>query len=255
MKHTYFWLACLLLTTIYVPQSAAGGGEEPRAPAADSYATKIIWADEAQEHPVFLPQGVLQGADVDQLPLDRHAKSFLRDEIKLRKQFGGHCSEPRYSSEQGAAQNTFDLPGLLQTAKASFVGTITDMQSGWIVARRLVGELAYIEITEVLVGKDRAATPSKGKVVGVLFAGGTTIISDTTFCQKPTSGFFRPAVGDTVLVGGAMSSRDPSYFYVSFVLPVVNDQVLAQPLSELAEDVVSTPLGNLRNEIKQEMRQ
>lgn len=33
---------------------------------------QIIWVDEAKEHPVFLPQGVLQGASVDQLPLDRH---------------------------------------------------------------------------------------------------------------------------------------------------------------------------------------
>lgn len=119
----------------------------------------------------------------------------------------------------------------------------------------MVGEMAYVEVEEVLTGKDESASPSVGTVVGVLFAGGVTIIDETTFCRERMSGFFRASIGDEVLVGGAMSRNDPNYFHVNFVFPIVDREVLAQPYSELTEDAVSISVKNLRNEIRLEVRQ
>lgn len=184
MKSLHLYLAGLLVAASCAHLTAAMGGNEPRIPETETFATKIIWADEEREQPIFIPQAVLQGAKIDSLPMDRDDRSFLQDEINLRKGFGPHCGEPRFSSKQGASPSAGGFQELIAEAPASFLGTIVSIESGWAVARGLVAELAYIEVGEVVAENREGSTPRTGSVVAVLFLGGKAIIADTTFCQK-----------------------------------------------------------------------
>lgn len=256
MNRAHLCLAGLLIAGSCVHLSAAMGGEDLRSPETETYATKIIWANEAEEHPAFLPQGLLQGADIDQLPLNRHAKSSLRDKVERLKDFGsGYCSEPRLYPEQGQAETTFGFQEFLIEVPASFIGTIVHVESGWAVARRLVAEMVYMEVNEVLTQRRADLSPNHGDVVAVLFFGGSTVISDTVFCQKRTAGFFKPTVGDQVLVGGQLAREGSVYFYESFVFPVRDGQVVSQPIPKLAENEVGISMEQLRREISQAIPQ
>lgn len=255
MKRTHLYLTGLLVATSCVHLSAAKGGEERISPEAESYSTRIIWADEERQHPIFIPQAVLQGAKVDHLPMEKHNLAYLKDEIEHRKEYGSYCLEPSFSSQQGASEKSTGFRELIDGAPASFLGTIISVESGWEVGRGLVAELAYVEVGEVLTENRVGSSPGRGSIVAVLFWGGKTIISDTSFCQKKPYGFLDPSVGDQVLVGGSLSREDDAYFYRSFVLPVIGGQVLAQPIPDLAENEVGISMEQLRREIRQEIQQ
>lgn len=211
--------------------------------------SRILWSGREKSEPVFLPEALLMSEDVDDLPVDRFAKDVLRRELRKfnDERWRGRCNfaEDRLAV-QGSDDRTISLGDYLERMPSVVLGTILRVEAGWDFRLSHVAEVAYVRIDEVLAERSESAAPATGSIVGVLFPGGRVFVSGIELCKDRRSGLYQPSRGQTILIGGKVSIDDSVHLRSQIVLPVIGNQVLAQPLPRLDAGESVKDLDSLR---------
>lgn len=213
--------------------------------------SQILFADSAQEHPIFIPQRLLERTPVDELPISTIDRNVLKSEVKKfsAEHWGYRCNSAE-AQERGKDDRTYSFEDYLRLHPVVVTGRILELVPGWSAQWREVATAAYVEVDEVIWEKKPGTAPATGTVVGVVFPGGRTVVGRTPLCQDGKPGFYQPIEGDRVALAGRYLSKSPPFFEANSRFPIVDEEVLAQPLSALSSDQHAAPLQELRQELR-----
>lgn len=241
-------MSCTLTAVGKTPRRSNGGG----APEDDlpSFRTQILWANAAHTVSAFIPQEILETTPIDELPLSDNIKSILRDQVEsFSTRNYAACSPPAQDSlPQGAADTTYTFDEFISHLGAAFVGKIVHLEPGLSSVSLNAAEAAYIRVEEVLFERNSGRAPQEGAIVAAVFHGGRTVLGATPICRDWHDAYYRPVVGDRVLMAGGMSpDGDPLYFAGSTAFPLSSEGVvLSQPYMNLDAEERWISLGELR---------
>jgi hypothetical protein len=205
--------------------------------------------DREHTEALFIPEAVSRDQDLSELPIDSLERASLSRYL-YEKSEGAPCIVRRARDEQGSWPRTVELSQMFELPEIVFVGRVVEVVDGWNSWRRVIGRMAYIEITEVIRPEVRPAQFSPGHRVAVFFEGGQTTVAGVELCFEPGTGAHVPSVADTLLVGGVEWENDERHFNAFVKFPVVAGRVLPQPYARLKRDARSSSLKELLREIR-----
>lgn len=221
--------------------------------SADSFQNQILWMDREHTEALFIPEAVSHDLELSELPIDRFDRSSLSRDLHDKLE-GAPCIVRRGRDKQGSSPSTVVMSQLFELPEIIFVGRVVDVVEGWNSWRRVIGRMAYVEITEMIRPEVRSEQFSPGHTVAVFFEGGETTVAGVELCFEPGTGAHVPSAGDTLLVGGVGWDNDDRHFNAFVKFPVVAGRVLPQPYAELKRDARSTSLKDLLREIRAAVR-
>lgn len=242
----------LLLVGVPVVDCAAGGNlvqvSEQRLREIDPQ-ERILWGGPAQDIPEFLPQSIVLGQELKDLPIDGIEKAALREEIRGQKERGS-CSEAEVAV-QGSGSEVFTLAQLLARYGSVARGSIVAISPGWDVRHRQPAEAVYIVVDDVYFQRTADAAPAAGSIVGLVVSGGDVLIDGLQICKDRQPGTYEPTLGDDVLIAGNVSPDDSHFFRNSAIFPLVGGEVLAQPMRSLRADQHAIDVDELRRILRE----
>lgn len=248
------WITVIGVTVLLVGccnVSLAENRVETGAAADSARETQILFADSVHEHPLFLPQRVLESTPIDELPISSIEKKVLRSDVRnFSDEKRGYRCDSSEAQEQGGQDLTYSFEDYLRLHPVVVTGRIIELVPEWSIQWMKVARAAYVEVEEVIWKKTTASAPAKGTVVGVIFPGGETVVGNTPICQDDRPGFYQPIKGDRVALAGRYLTEAPPFFEANSRFPIVDDEVLAQPLSALRADQHAKPLQEFRHQLR-----
>jgi len=220
------------------------------APASSHY-VQTLWLDGSHERALFVPEGTLQEAEIDKLPISEGAREILKRQVeKFKREQNDYCDSPSTTAEQGVLQETFTFEEILASNEIVLVGIVEDIVHGWSPWTNRISHVAYMRVDEIVMGSTVDDAPTVGDTVAVLFEGGRTLVAGTLICGKPIEGLYTPALEDKVLLSGDAWPSDPRFFNARARFPIVGGELVAQPYKNLRKDQLSRPLTTVREELR-----
>lgn len=160
--------------------------------------------------------------------LRRMIERSLRSADEWKAHHPGPC---QYASNAGIhvpRPEAFDFEEHLELSPAVFRGRVVETVVGWSTRTHRVGTMVYVEIEEVF--RDEHGHLWPGKLVAYEQPAGDVRLRGARLCTIPEPGRTLVEAGDQVLAFGVQHAADHVWSEVSWVYPIVDGQVLPQPL-------------------------
>lgn len=241
--------AAILATT---PAPPAGGVEQAQGELAKrdqlDLREQVLSFGPGASNLLFVPESKLADTSLETAPVSDTERQYLRSVVeKFRDPRWGSRCQPNRSEPpvQGSAEDTRTFEDVLRDQEIVFVGTIVEIVPGWSCWTGQVARMAYVEVQEILRIAEHEPGVTPGRVLGILFKGGSTRIAGTQICEEVRPGFYQPVLGDQVVVGGKVLEADENFFYRRVLFPVLGGEILAQPYTDLAKDEIALDLRRL----------
>lgn len=204
---------------------------------------RIIWMDTARARAMFIPQAIFDQYALEELPLTEEDREVLEGKIRMSRPIEDpppypwwrpmpKCSWPRHGGPSEPWPSAIPMEQLIQEEEAAFVGEVVAVVQGWDTWLRYVSTAIYYRIDDILL--DPKNHLREGEVLSTHSVGGEITIDKVEVCSYWSKGFYRPVVGDRMLLSGQYG-ESPDFFQATFRFPVVDDEVLPQPIGRLLD--------------------
>lgn len=193
-------------------------GKNPRPGAADIEA-RVLVTNSSQPMAQFVPQAMLEkdlGKDVlpeGQYNYLRRRIDALKDPTVAARLYASGvaplCGKTYENSGSGAEgphrQTEADNEELLaDLTKREFLvtGQVVEIVPGWNPLRGWVARAVYVQVEEVLKGREHSLRLDGAGRLPVLVSGGRVNVRGVTLCDEAPPFGYHPKIGDRVLVSG-----------------------------------------------------
>jgi len=247
---------CLLAATAALTLPAAG--RSPAKQEVDPDTLRILWADEEQLWPNFIPQALIgdldltspETVDLSHLPMTESQKARFKFFLFAEPDgLDGCFIRPRAFRTADPNEKNLSVIELLTINPLVTIGTVLKVVPGWLTGAARPANLVFFEENETLRDLHQVATPG-GTLVFIQASGAELVISGKRLCS-PKTGVFEVSVKNEILLYGLLNDVVKDHILGRFfeirdglVCPHAHQKLLKE--SEL--DPI--PLWELREKLK-----